>query len=284
MKLPDVLGGYTEGTRCLPGVIRIIFSSLYSGTENKFSPGYAGAPRTTPDACPVSTWWCRRQHGWSRSDDPGWSVVRSVNVSKPLKYLVFISRGMVFSLTEPSQVKLLLACTTYSLNFFLSNCHFQNLSLKIRNYRPIRRMVPSNMLKRSCHNSNSSWDLLEQTLITLLSRNNHTNIHLLCWIFSIHFPTKDFFLFLLLFIMHISLYIGCMPFSSSLSCSVVWSIYEKNKRLNPNKLQQKWFHLHLTWNSLLINIVMFFWIYWMWKDWRTYFLCLWSWQGIAGVR
>ena len=33
-ELPDVLCDYTEGTRRLSGVIRIIFSSVYSGTEN----------------------------------------------------------------------------------------------------------------------------------------------------------------------------------------------------------------------------------------------------------
>ena len=43
------------------------FSSVYSGTENKFSPRYAGAPRTMPDACPVYTRWCRRQHRWCSS-------------------------------------------------------------------------------------------------------------------------------------------------------------------------------------------------------------------------
>ena len=39
-------------------------SSVYSGTENCagfiFYHGYAGAPRITPDACPVCTRWCRR--------------------------------------------------------------------------------------------------------------------------------------------------------------------------------------------------------------------------------
>ena len=41
------------------------FSSMYSGTENCagliFYHGYAGAPRITPDACPVTTRWCRRR-------------------------------------------------------------------------------------------------------------------------------------------------------------------------------------------------------------------------------
>ena len=82
-------GGGRDGSLCLhpctPGrkIAQVSF----------FYHWYAGAPRITPDACPVSTRWCRsqhgwcqKQHGWSRSNDPGWSVLWSVNVWKVLVF------------------------------------------------------------------------------------------------------------------------------------------------------------------------------------------------------
>ena len=52
-------GGYTEGTRCLPGVVWIIFHLCTLGRKIAQGlivyHGYAGAPRITPDGCPVST-------------------------------------------------------------------------------------------------------------------------------------------------------------------------------------------------------------------------------------
>ena len=52
-KVPGCTRWLREGTRCLPGVIQIIFHPCTPGWKTKFFPGYAGAPRITPDACPV---------------------------------------------------------------------------------------------------------------------------------------------------------------------------------------------------------------------------------------
>ena len=46
------------------------FSSMYSGTENYIFPGYAGAPRTTPDACRCVCIYIHGDTG-DNTDDPG---------------------------------------------------------------------------------------------------------------------------------------------------------------------------------------------------------------------
>ena len=61
--------------------------------------GKLSAPMTMPNAWPVYTRWCRRQHEWSQRDDPGRSVVWSWMCESPIR------KNHAFQVTFKKRVK-----------------------------------------------------------------------------------------------------------------------------------------------------------------------------------